>query len=77
MKDEVKNLAARHPPRGVPATVSPAVRAQLAAAEEAKKRRDMGAAYDKVMPTPERYAKGGVVRGAGAAVRGKKFSSCY
>lgn len=61
------------------ATKKPRSAAQEAAMREAQEAKDTEAAtaaYDKAMPSPERYAKGGKVgsaskRADGCAVRGK------
>lgn len=70
-KAEVKNLASRHPPKGTPATVPASVRAAIAEIEANRAKDKMGAAYDKAMPSPERYAGGGAVKGWGKARGGK------
>lgn len=61
------------------ATKKPRSAAQEAAMQEAQEAKDTAAAtkaYDRAMPSPERYAKGGKVgsasrRADGIAVRGK------
>lgn len=71
IKEEVANLASRNPRRGISSDLPAVIRRAMAEKEAAEMQGQMGRAYDAAMPSPQRYAGGGMVRGDGCAIRGK------